>query len=444
MVFDKVTITHRGARYEIGRGRDFYGIWAAGTVRSHPLEQWPETPEGWTAAWSRFTEIEAPGTIVPVGQRPAPAVSTSTGGLVAALLLAIGVALGVAGLFPGYLGGSSLAQQSVELVPHVIYLVTWSLSAVLILLGGVRLRAGALLGLGMSIVTFGLFFADLGEVIADGTHLMGAGLPLSLAGWLVCTAGSVLAFRLRPEGVPGRLGKPRGHEFGPAALLVLAGLGAAIAFAPSWDSYTLRTATATQSFAEGNAFSNPGAVIAGDVMVMVALALVVIAAALWHPIRQGAALLAGAIVPMAGQAVSALIQVGEPTAPTQFGISSAEAGQLGLSISNGLTPSFWIYCVCVLVLLVSCAWMLFTPHQAPSLSADAPNAGPPDADTQGVWYAAGSGLDDMGDLQSPVTGWHDDEDDEDSEDAGEDTGEEVPEGLKTAPSGARDDDGPAA
>jgi hypothetical protein len=327
-------------------------------------------------------------------------------------------------------------------VPHIIYLVTWSLSAVLILLGGVRLRVGALIGLGMSIVTFGLFFADLGEVIAGGSHLMGAGLPLSLVGWLACTIGSMLAFRLRPDGVPGRLGKLRGFELGPVGLLVLAGLGAAIAFAPSWDTYTLRTATASQSIAEGNAFSNPGPVIAGDVIVMVALALVVIAAALWRPIRHGAALLAGAIIPMAGQAISALIQVAQPTAPSQFGFSSAQASQLGLTISNGVTPAFWIYCLCILVLLVSCAWMLFTPHQAAGLHADPPGAGPsPDADTQGVWYAAGSGLDDTGDLQPPMTGWQRDED-------GEDVGREDMhgEGLQAAPTpaGARDDDsGPA-
>ena len=251
--------------------------------------------------------------------------------------------------------------------------------------------------------------------------------PLSLVGWLACTIGSALAFRLRPAGVQGRLGKLRGAELGPVGLLVLAGLGAAIAFAPSWDTYTLRTATASQSIAAGNAFSNPGPVIAGDIMVMVALAIVVIAAALWRPIRHGAALLAGAIIPMAAQAISALIQVAEPTAPAQFGISSAQASQIGLTISNGVTPAFWIYCLCVLVLLVSCAWMLFTPHQA--VSADAPNADPsPNAETQGVWYASGSSLDDTGDLQSPPTGW---QPDEDNEDAGQ---EDVHgEGLEAAP-----------
>ncbi|MGH3186886.1 MAG: hypothetical protein ACRDPY_04925 [Streptosporangiaceae bacterium] len=301
----------------------------------------------------------------------------------------------------------------------------------------------------MSIVTFGLFFADLGVVIAGGSHLMGVGLPLSLVGWLFCAIGSVLAFRPRPEGVPDRLGKLRGAELGPVGLLVLAGLGAAIAFAPSWDTYTLRTATATQSVAEGNAFSNPGAVIAGDLMVMVAVALVVVAAALWRPIRHGAALLAGAIIPMAAQAISALIEVAQPTSPTQFDISPAEASQAGLTISNGVTPAFWIYCLCVLVLLVSCAWMLFTPHQSVGLNADAPNAGPaPDAGTQGVWYAAASGLGDTGDLHSPMTGWQHDEDAEHDEDAdGQDARDEVPERLQAAPtpSGARDDDGgPAA
>jgi hypothetical protein len=110
-VFDTVTIAYRGASYEIGRGRDYYGIWAAGTPRSQPLQSWPETPEGWSAAWARFVGMETPGTIAPAG-RNAGARSTDAGrGLsqapggpvIAALLLAAGVALGVAGLFPAYL-----------------------------------------------------------------------------------------------------------------------------------------------------------------------------------------------------------------------------------------------------------------------------------------------------------------------------------------------------
>jgi hypothetical protein len=175
-------------------------------------------------------------------------------------------------------------------------------------------------------------------------------------------------------------------------LLVLAGLGTAAAFVPAWDNFTLRTAAGqTQTFAAGNAFANPGPVIAGNVIVMVALVAVVIAAALWRPARHGAVLLAGAIIPMAAQAISALVQVGEPVSPAQFGFTPAQASQLGLTISTGLTPSFWIYCVLVVVLLVSCAWMLFiplTPYETAVAASAGLRAGD-DADSQvPTWHVA--------------------------------------------------------
>ena len=69
---ENVTISYRGAGYEIGRGEHFYGIWAVAAPQSQPLEWWPETPEGWTGAWSRFTAIETPGTIIPVTRRTGP------------------------------------------------------------------------------------------------------------------------------------------------------------------------------------------------------------------------------------------------------------------------------------------------------------------------------------------------------------------------------------
>jgi hypothetical protein len=378
-VLDKVTIAYRGAKYEIGRGRDFYGIWTTGASRTRPLEWWPETADGWSAAWTRFASIEAPGAIVPVGRRTlgagwraVPVLSGRTGAIAAAVLLAVGVILGIAGLFPAYLGGSSLAQQADQLIPHVIYLAVWTASAALILFGGARLRLGALLGLGLSVVTFGLFFADAGTAIAGGRNAGGAGLVLSTIGWLACTAGSVAAFLLRPAEPADSLARPRGSQFGPVAMLVLAGLGVAVAFAPAWDSFTLRTAAGqSQSLTAGNAFSNPGLVIAGDLAVMLALAAVVIAAALWRPVRHGAVLLAGAVIPMAAQAVSAIVQASGTTSPARFGIPSAQASQVGLTISSGLTPAFWIYCGFLVALIVSCAWMFLAPIPAPRTSADA-------------------------------------------------------------------------
>ncbi len=397
---ENVTISYQGAGYEIGRGEHFYGIWAVAAPQSQPLEWWPETPEGWSGAWSRFTAIETPGTIAQVSQRTGPPAAGSlsaplltagplagrtAGAVTAAALLAIGVVCGLAGLFPGYLDGASLAQQPAQLVPHVIYLAAWSASAVLILLGGVRQRAGALLGVGTSAVTFGFFFADVGEVIAAGAHVAGPGLVLGLVGWLACAAGSAVAFRLRPP--PGGLGRPHSDDMGPVVMLMLAALGTAAAFAPAWDSFTLRIATgATQTVTEGNAIANPAPVIAGDVAVMVALVAVVAAAALWRPVRLGAALLAGAIIPMAAQAISALVQVAGPTSPTQFA-TPEQVTLTGLTVSSGLTAAFWIYCAFLVALIASFAWMLIPPHRVapePPRPSLAPPAGSWDAPAPGA------------------------------------------------------------
>jgi len=99
-------------------------------------------------------------------------------------------------------------------------------------------------------------------------------------------------------------------------------------------------------------------------------AAAVVAAALWRPARRWAVLLAGAAVPMAAQAISALVQVGETHGPAQFGIPPATARQLGITISAGLTPAFWIYCGFLIALVVSCAWMLFTPQPVPVTAGD--------------------------------------------------------------------------
>ena len=108
----------------------------------------------------------------------------------------------------------------------------------------------------------------------------------------------------------------------------------------------------------GNIFANPGLVIFGNVAVMVALVAAAAVAALWQPARLGAAVLAGALIPMAAQAISALIQVSQGVSPAQFGISPAGAAQLGLTITSGLTPAFWIYFALVIALAGTCAWML--------------------------------------------------------------------------------------
>jgi hypothetical protein len=385
-VRENVVISFRGASYQIGRAEQFYGIWPAGASQPQPLEWWPVTPEGWTDAWSRFTSLEKPGSIQPVaagslpgaGAALGPAVSgRSTNAITAVFLLVAGVVCGIVGLFPTYVGGESLAQQPAEIVPHAIYFAAWLAGAALIWLGGARQRVGALLATGVSAVTFGFFFADAGTPISGGAHLAGAGLVLALIGWLACAGGSVVAFRLQPVGRPGR---PRGDDMGPVVMLMLAAVGTAVAFAPSWDRYVLRISSgASTTITAGNAFSNPGAVIVGNVAVMLAVVAVVAVAALWRPIRLGAALLAGAIIPMAAEAISALVQLSQPISPEQFGYSQAQAAAGGLTISSGVTAAFWIYCAFLVALIASFAWMLVPPHSAVADGPYLPHGGPADA-----------------------------------------------------------------
>jgi hypothetical protein len=392
---DKAVISHRGEKYEIGRGKRFYGIWVVGAPYDSPVDRWPENRDGWHQAWARFATIEVPGTITTVtrerkglpfgrGRREADGADGSGDGtagaavgtrsrratavLVGEALLVLGVVLGLAGLFPGYEGSRSLLSQWSQVVPHLCYVIGWALTAALVALSVARpsnaARLGALFGLGLSAVTFGLFLADLGEVTSAGVTL-GSGLVVSLISWLMCTAGSALALSANagPSGQPSRPVRPQPAHAGPLALLVLAAIGTAVAFAPSWDSYVLTFANAgtSQTITAGNAFDNPGVVIAGNVMVMVAVVVVATLAALWRPARQGALLLAGAIVPFAAQAISAIIQAGQAATPAMFGISSAQASAAGLTISSGLTGIFWVYFVFVISLLVSCAWLFTEP-----------------------------------------------------------------------------------
>jgi hypothetical protein len=397
---EKAVISHRGEKYEIGRGKRFYGIWVVGAPYEAPVDRWPENHDGWQQAWMRFTALEVPGTITPVtsarkglgfrlGRHTAGASApgdgatdsaagtrsrAGTGLLLGEGLLVLGVVLGLAGLFPAYEGGQSLLSQWDQVVPHLCYVIGWGVTAALVALGVARpsnsARLGALFGLGLSVVTFGFFLADVGYVLTPGGVTFGSGLIVSLLGWAACTAGSALAFAFAantapagPQQQPSRPVRPSRFHAGPLALLVLAGIGTAAAFFPAWDSYVLATAATgtSQTITAGNAFDNPDIVIAGNVAVMAAIIAVAVLAALWRPARHGSLLLAGAIVPLAADIVSAIIQISQPTSPALFGISSAEASAAGLTISAGLTGIFWVYFVFVISLLVSCAWLFTEP-----------------------------------------------------------------------------------
>ena len=381
---DDIAIWYRGANYQLGRGRHGYAIWPVAEQPEYPLEQWPETPQGWAAAWSRFNAIEHPAAIVHLS-KPAIPVASPGSAIGAAGLLAAGVVCGIVGLFPAYLSGASLASDPANLVPHVIYLATWLAAALLVVRGGTWRQVGALLGLGTSIVTFGYFLSDVGTVFSGGASTLSSGLAFGLISWLLCTTGAAIA-----AWPPGLAGAPRwqlarrGRPAVTLAVTALLAIGVAVAFAPSWDSYTLRTPSRLiQIVTAGNIFANPGPVIAGNVAVMVAFVAVAAAAALWQPARLGAALLAGALIPMAAQAISALIQLSQGTSPAQFGISPGQATQAGLTITTGLTLAFWVYLVLVTALAGMCAWMLL-----PARSQGQGGAGVAAAPAAVPWQAA--------------------------------------------------------
>ncbi len=444
-VRENVIIAYRGVNYELGQWPHGYGIWAVSSQEPLPAEWWEPTPDGWSAAWYRFTALEQPGSISPVSQSAAapaatppaatqpaatqPAAAGSPGqaafgaadttlagppsgvhaaaawtapsggqypgqpqgagpwspahpaaagaapevvlssraARIAAGLLGLGVVLGVAGLFPAYLTGSSLASSGSDLWEHLLYLAGWAISAVLIFRAGRHQRVGSLLAAGVSVVTFGFFLADAGYPISGGGSTAGAGLVLSIVGWLACAAGSAVAFGRWPAGWPRR---PAPAEAGVVALSIAAAIGLAVTFAAPWDKLTLPTATGVSlSETLGNAFSNPGVVIAGNVLVMIGLVAAVTIAALWRPARTGWALIAGALIVVAAQIVSALAQLSQVTTAGQLGLSPAQAAQLGISTSahaqTSLTLAFWLYCLFALILFSACAWLALGREPSP-------------------------------------------------------------------------------
>lgn len=107
--------------------------------------------------------------------------------------------------------------------------------------------------------------------------------------------------------------------------------------------------------------------IFGDVATVVALIAVALLAGLWRPARHGAALLGGAIVVLAAQAISALIQVSQSSTSGLLGISPAQAQADGVTASASVTAIFWVFCLFVIAMALACAWLVTTPSAAPSV-----------------------------------------------------------------------------
>jgi hypothetical protein len=204
---------------------------------------------------------------------------------------------GIVGLFPNYLGGS-IAGQPDQLVPHAIYLAAWTASALLIASGAARQRIGALLGLGTSVVTFGLLAADLATALSK--HAPAGGMWPTLLGWLLATAGAAAGYNRAAAGAPA---KPRAQETGPLLMLLLWPRRRPRSSRPGTSSRSPpRTGPARRH--RGQRVRQPGLVIVSDVLV----------SPWWWsgravapgPAGRG---LCGATILMAAQAISALVQL---------------------------------------------------------------------------------------------------------------------------------------
>jgi serine/threonine protein kinase len=319
-----------------------------GTSPAGPEHRWDQVPTTLSpsSAPSPQDVPQQPG----AGRKVAPhrhtAVSDPPGRrLAASALLGLGVILGLAGLFPRYWSGLTLASQPRELVRPLCYIVVWAAATIGVLRGPTVARFAALLGAGLGVVLFGFFFADLGYVISD--HLkIGAGFVLSLLGWLACTAGSVCALTVR---VTPRSGSPRAAVTPLGLVMVSAAIGTAITFLPSWTKVTWVQHGTSHTITSKGVLAMGGVIAAGNVVVIVALIAIAIVAAVRRPICDGAVMLAGAIVPMIAGAAYFLI------------LDSVRAyHHASIVVSYRESPDFWIYCLLLIVLVASCACTLIT------------------------------------------------------------------------------------
>jgi hypothetical protein len=308
---------------------------------------------------TQLAAVTAPGTGGPATQpampsaaspRPAaPPVSTGRRLQLGVALLAAGIIAGIASLFPEYQGFGSLASATDSLVEYSGFLAAWTAGLLLIVSLRGRPAFGALLGLGTAAATLGVFAIDLSVAVTGSQARVGPGLVLALVGWLSCTTGVALLIG-RPGGWPRW---PRGRAIAPAALLVIAAVGTALAYGPLSFSYTWSGG----SLISGDLYPvELSLVTTANLFLAVIFVAAVIAAVLWAPARLGAAMAAGAIIPMALQAVWTLVAVAE-LVPS--------------SATGDVTPAFKAYCAFIVLGVIGAGW-LATVRDAPQPARPGP------------------------------------------------------------------------
>lgn len=128
-----------------------------------------------------------------------------------------------------------------------------------------------------------------------------------------------------------------------SALVLVLALVVAGAFLPAWDHAVAVSTQTGQSISRnlGNAFKDqPWQQVVGTVLAAVALLVVPVVAVRLRNKAVGAAAAVGSLLVLSSQFVAAVVQVDQPVPPSDFGISSTQAHNLGLELSLKLTGWF--------------------------------------------------------------------------------------------------------
>lgn len=324
----------------------------------------------------------------------------------AAILLVATVVLHVVAMMPTYFVGSgSLTSQADQAALYSVLAAAWALALGVGLTGPHRTPVAAALAAGVAAAELGFRVADVGDAIRYGTSTVGAGLWLMTAAWAVGAAAAVLAVlaaRSRHAGAAAPAAEPAFDRVadvdwsapvtsaaaanpyapgepvitesaaalpsagGPATaplpsivpeadedpherlawtvlVLVLAAATAG-AFLPAWDHAVASSPSTGQTVTRslGNAFSGPWQQVTGTVLAAVAILAVPAVAVRLRRKAIGAAAVAGSLLVLASQLVAAVVQVDEPVPASDFGLSTPQARELGLSLSLKLTGWFTI------------------------------------------------------------------------------------------------------
>jgi hypothetical protein len=263
---------------------------------------WPRSPSP-QSPWSR-PEGDLPAASTKGRARTGPDPVGVAGGL---FLISVGVH--VAAMFPAYPGNPPAPIVSIPYLTavYIILELGWALAAVLVLTRA-SVRGGLAFAAGLGTVELGFVISDLastGQVPARNAP----GIWLAIAALGVGYAGVLVGVSTVPMGRP-ELSLTDASTRARALATVVVALVVVAAFLPSWDRYHLVTSTGrTATITLGDAFSQPGGVMAGELIAAVAIGAIAIVGAFWVPAVVGAWLTAGAVCALTSQLVSAVVQV---------------------------------------------------------------------------------------------------------------------------------------